>query len=214
MTMRKTIIANGEYYHIFNRGTDKKTIFATSNEYRRFLDLMRLYQYEKPIRFSFLNKIERENIILERSGEKLVEIICYCLMPNHYHLLLKQNSDNGISRFIRIITNSYARYFNIAHERTGILFQGNFKAVRVEDNEQLLYLSRYIHNNPRAGFLQDNSSTWNWSSIHEFISNSRGQCDKQIILEQFRNTKTYLNFIDDYKNNINTRSHIENLILD
>ena len=214
MSIRKTILANGEYYHVFNRGTDKKMIFTNNNEYRRFFDLIRFYQYQKTIRFSYLNKTEREKIIKESVGEQLVEIICYCLMPNHYHLLLKQIADNGISRFIRTITNSYAKYFNAIHERTGILFQGNFKAVRVEDNEQLLHISRYIHINPLTGFVTENLNDWYWSSLREYVYNPSEICNKEIILDQFKDKNSYLNFINDLKDYKKNYSLLENLILD
>lgn len=214
MPSRKTILANGEYYHIFNRGTDKKTIFTGGNEFKRFIDLLQFYQYQKSVRFSYLSKAERDKLIKEKGGEQLVEIICYCLMPNHYHLLLKQLADEGISRFIRVITNSYAKYFNTIHERSGILFQGNFKAVRIEDNDQFLQLSRYIHLNPLAGFVTENIDDWTWSSFHEYTSSQAGICDKTIVLDQFKNKNDYLHFINDNDDYQKDLSSLKDLRLD
>lgn len=214
MAIRKTILATGEYYHIFNRGTDKKTIFTSANEYKRFIDLLQFYQYQKSVRFSYFSKEERNKLIKEKSGEQLVEIICYCLMPNHYHLLLKQRADEGISRFIRVITISYAKYFNTIHDRSGILFQGNFKAIRIEDNDQLLQLSRYIHLNPLTGFVTENIDDWVWSSFHEYTSSKAGMCDRTIVFDQFKKKGDYLHFIENNNNFQKDLSALDNLLID
>ena len=101
----------------------------------------------------------------------IVDIGAYCLMPNHFHILLQQLQDNGISTFVRKLLNSYTRYFNTKNERIGPLFQGQFKAVRVESDEQLLHLTRYIHLNPLVGYVVKDLRNFEWSSYLDYIKN-------------------------------------------
>lgn len=100
---------------------------------------------------------------------KSVDIIAYCLMPTHIHLIFKQLEDNGISRSVNNILNSYTRYFNIKHKRKGPLWESRFKSKRIESDEQLLHLSRYIHLNPVTAFLSDKPESWQYSSYKEFL---------------------------------------------
>ena len=106
------------------------------------------------------------------AGGKKVHIISYCLMPNHFHLLIKQKREKGIPQFLSEFENAYTRYFNLAVSRSGVLFQSTFKAVFVESNEQLLHLSRYIHLNPATASLVkiDKLNEYPWSSYNAYIS--------------------------------------------
>jgi len=170
-------------------------IFLTPRDHTRFLDTLKHYlDVNIDIRFS---KSSREDYI--KPKEQIVDIVSYCLMPNHFHFLLKQNEDNGIMNFIRKSTNSYAKYFNIKRKRKGPLFEGKFKAVRVESNEQLLHLTRYIHLNPLIGYVTDNLNIYRWSSYPEYLGNSELQiCSKDIILDQFKSPKDYEGFVLDH----------------
>ena len=142
MAYHQTIFANQQIYHIFNRGVEKRTTFLDKRDYRRFLDSMDYYRIKNPTRFSFKKRSTLiENVTIDTP---LVEILSFCLMPNHFHLLLRQIEEKGITNFISKLSNSYTRYFNVRHKRVGPLFQGTFKAVRVEDNKQLLHLSCYM----------------------------------------------------------------------
>lgn len=194
MPNRKVILATGEYYHIYNRGVAKQPIFKTQRDYQRFLQTMIFYQVEKPAtKFSDANLRQPSN----RKSLK-VDIICYCLMPNHFHLLLKQNSDNGISTYMSRVSNSFTRYFNTRHDRVGPLFQGRFKAVHIESNEQLIHLSRYIHLNPLVNFIVVNLRHYKWSSFTEYIHETKNNyCSKDIILKQFSSPSLYDQFIID-----------------
>jgi len=151
MPYRDEILAPEEIYHIFNRGVAALPIYLTSRSYLRFLDLVDYYRLSNtPFSFSKLLSLpreERENLLarLRKENAIHIEILVFCLMPNHFHFLLKQITDNGISTFMRNLQNSYAKYFNIKNERAGPLFQSMFKAVRIETDEQLLHVSRYIH---------------------------------------------------------------------
>ena len=138
---------------------------------------------------------------LKAQRKFLVEIIALCLMPNHFHLLLRQRTNEGISKFTSNFTNSYTRYFNIKNERTGPLFQGKFKAVRIETDEQLWHVSRYIHLNPYASHviktLKD-LEDYPYSSFPEYIGKSKTEFyDKEIILNQFKDKKSYKKFVLD-----------------
>lgn len=188
-------LVNGEYYHIFNRGVDKMNIFKNSYHYQRFLKTMLYYKILGPKpRFSLFAPT---NNLLDTS-KQIVEIICFCLMPNHFHFLIKQLIDGGITEFISKLSNSYTKYFNIKHGRVGPLLQGEFKSVLVESNEQLLHLSRYIHLNPLVSGLVKDLEDYRWSSYLEYIGLSTQKiCAKEIILNQFKLPKDYQKFVAD-----------------
>lgn len=197
MAYRKVILANNEVYHILNRGVEERETFLDKRDYSRFLNTFIYYQKTNlPARFSFQKRINPKEF---SNLENLVEIVCYCLMPNHFHFLLKQVKENGISLFIGRLTNSYTRYFNIRHQRTGHLFQGPFKAVRIENNEQLIHVSRYIHLNPVMGFLVKDPKGYLYSSYLEYLGGRKGICQKELVLAQFSSPKRYEKFVLDQK---------------
>ena len=141
------------------------------------------------------------NYDFNKSENKIVEVIAYCLMPNHYHLILKQIDDNGIPRFMSNFQNSYTKYFNTKHNRVGSIFQGTYKSVLIQSNEQLIYLSKYIHLNPLNAFLVKSEKLFDykWSSLYEYIQPRHlSICDKTIILDQFKQDDSYKEFITDY----------------
>lgn len=175
---RKEELATGEIYHIFNKSIADFKIFNNDIEYSRMKDIIRYYQVERmPIRFSqfiMLGKVKEEGfsshfITVSQGKEKLVQIIAYCIMPTHIHLILKQLKEKGISIFVGNILNSYSRYFNTKHERKGPLWESKFKNVLVETDEQLLHLTRYVHLNPATAFLVDKPELWPASSYREYL---------------------------------------------
>lgn len=139
--------ANGSFYHIYNRGVEKRKTFMGKRDYMRFLETLDFYR-RTPVPMK-LSDFRRGVIKLKKleNQTELVKIYCYCLMPNHFHLLVQQLSDGGISEFLRKVADSYTRYFNTKYERVGSLFQGKFKAKLIETDEYLLQLSKYIHRN-------------------------------------------------------------------
>ncbi|RJQ36949.1 hypothetical protein C4559_04435 [Candidatus Microgenomates bacterium] len=202
-TFRNVVLANDQIYHVFNRGVERRTVFGTQWEFKRALDVFKFYRFSNlPFRFSQLLKLpkeERERIISEiNTNAKLVEIISFCLMPNHFHFILKQLQSGGIKKFISNFSNSYSKYFNTKHERIGPLFEGIFKAVLVESDEQLIHLSRYIHLNPVSSFLIPNEKLENyiWSSLPEYLENiDDGICSKDTVLSLFPSIESYHKFI-------------------
>lgn len=195
MALRKTILAEGEVYHILNRGVEKRVIFSNNWEYRRFTEAMTYYQIKNPpVRFSkfILNK-DRYKI---NENKKIVEMSAYCLMPTHFHFILKQLSKNGIFLYMKKLLDSYARYFNLRHSRKGPLFEGSFQAIRVENDEQLIHLSRYIHLNPITDFLVEDLKEYPYSSYSEYLNPSKTKItNKEFILSHFKNSKKYEDFV-------------------
>ncbi len=197
-------LVNNEFYHIFNRGVARNPIFTSKSDYRQAMLSLQYYKYRdlpmKLARLKELTILERNNILSSiQSRKKYVEIISFVLMPNHFHFLLKQTSENGISRFISQFTNSYTRYFNTKHDRVGALLQGVFKAVHVETDEQLLHLSRYIHINPVVSFIIKESELFSypWSSLPLFLKRDSSIGDSRSILDRFSSIESYKQFLLD-----------------
>lgn len=140
----------GEYYHIYNRGTDKRTIFLNSYDYNRFIVLLYLCNSTKPVDISNLIRegLSFTDLLGIKIEERLVDVGAYCLMPNHFHLLVRENRENGISLFMKKLLTAYSMYFNKKNDRKGRLFEGSFSAKHADTDEYLKYLFSYIHLNP------------------------------------------------------------------
>ena len=149
MATRTISFAENEFYHIYNRGTDKRVIYQSPADYQRFLELLFLANSGNSfnIRDVRQNNPKRDIFSLDR-GEPLLAVGAYCLMPNHFHLLVKPLKDGGVSKFMNKLTTGYSMYFNKRYERTGALFEGCFKAKHSDSDEYLKYLFSYIHLNP------------------------------------------------------------------
>jgi putative transposase len=145
MAMRKVSFAEGEFYHIYNRGNSRQTIFVTVTDYKRFVALLYLANSTNP--FEFREISDRELFGFNR-GEQLVAIGAYCLMPNHFHILATPLVEDGIVKFMRKLSTGYSMYFNKKHHRTGALFEGKFKSEHVDSDNYLKYLFSYVHLNP------------------------------------------------------------------
>ena len=175
---RKEELVTGEIYHIYNKSIADFKIFNNDIEFSRMIDIIKYYQIETmPVKFSqfmMLEKVKEEGfnsnfIFVSQGKEKFVQIIAYCIMPTHFHLILKQLKENGVSIFTGNILNSYSHYFNTKHNRKGPLWEGRFKNVLVKTDEQLLHLTRYVHLNPVTAFLVDRPGQWPASSYREYL---------------------------------------------
>ena len=142
---RKISFAVGEFYHIYNRGNDKKIIFRDEKDRIRFTHLLFLCNNIQPVVYK---TILSRDIFNSPRKQLLVDIGAYCLMPNHFHILIYERAQNGISIFMKKISTAYSMYFNLKNKRTGKLFEGVFKAQHVNDDQYLRYLYAYIHLNP------------------------------------------------------------------
>lgn len=150
----KTYLGNG-YYHLYNRGVEKRLIFLDQQDYGVFLSYLKEYLLPKPekeLREKLVDPqvstVERDKLIKKLSLNNFyneITLLAYCLMPNHFHLFIKQKTANAIDRFMQSLCTRYAIYFNKKYKRVGSLYQGVYKAVLITTEEQFLYLSKYIH---------------------------------------------------------------------
>jgi putative transposase len=189
MPYRSVVFRAGEYYHLYNRGNNLQPIFFERENYMFFLHRLREYL-----------------------AADAIEIVTYCLMPNHYHLLVHLLTDD-LSGMMQPFSLSYTKAINKRYARVGSLFQGRFKAVHVDRNEYLLHLSRYIHLNPVAATLVQRPEDWAFSSYLEFIGSRHGTLPQpDIVLSQFRSQNAYRAFVEVYVES--DRKVIEHLMLD
>lgn len=187
MSARRVVFGAQGFYHVYNRGHNKQTIFYDARDYRRYLTRLGEYLKKHP-----------------------VTLLAYCLMPNHIHMLLRQNGEEPIDRFIHRLHTAYTMYFNKKYEKVGAVFQGRFKAKLIDKEEYLLHVSRYIHINPvelihaQGRALSVKLAAYPWSSYGEYLE-PRGKhlCDPTITLSYFsklptQGRTTYRSFVDEY----------------
>ena len=236
--MRDFKFTNNEFYHIYNRGVEKRSIFSQQRDYYRFISC--LFEFNSIVpstnhsyHFNFKNK---ENI---RNSTPLIEIMAFCLMPNHFHLLAKQAVDNGITIFMRKLGTGYTNYFNLKYERVGPLFQGKFKAKHIDNDSYMFYLPHYIHLNPleiTTPSWQENSNnidskklisqlkSYKWNSLSDYLgkSNFPGLVSTEFITDLYRSptsitsstsTTNYENHLDDWIKNFSLDS-IKEVVID
>jgi putative transposase len=177
MARREVVFLPGQYYHIYNRGVNHQEIFRSEENYRFLLGRVKKY------------------IVLNQMA-----MIAYCLMPNHYHFLLRQDGEVPISTLIQAVFNSYSKAFNVAFSRTGTLFEGPFRAIAVEKYEYLLHLCRYIHRNPMDAGLVKHPGEWKYSNYLEWIGKRAGTLiDMDFVNTNYPNPMEYEEFVMDYK---------------
>lgn len=223
MPVRKIPLITSQIYHVFNRGVEKRKIFKDKRDYRRLIDTLNYYRYShinlKYSDYLKLNSNEKfriQNNLVQKISP-VIKLQCFTLMPNHFHLLIQQTKDSGISNFMRHISDSYTRYFNIRWDRVGPLFQGQFKAIRIESDEQLLHISRYIHLNPHTGYVVkdfEHLLSYPWSSLNEFITQEHGFCQTSLILKHFSKKLTYRDFLYDQKDYQLELENIKHLLVE
>ncbi len=178
-------------YHVYNRGVEKRVIFADSQDYNVFLSRLRLMLIDR-------SRLDEKELprqpIKSFFGE--VELLAYCLMPNHFHLLLHQNTNDGIAEFMRTLSTSYTMYFNRRYERVGALFQGRYKARRVDTDAYRQHISRYIHLNSTA--ISRDIENFEYSSMRHFRNQEEPWISYDRVLEDFTSYDDYLKFILEY----------------
>jgi REP element-mobilizing transposase RayT len=192
MVRRKVRFLEGHYYHVYNRGANKEKIFRDGENYRFLLSWVKRYS----IQFE-------------------ISVIAYCLLPNHYHFLLRQDGLESISIFIQRIFNRYTKAFNKIHQRTGTLFEGPYKAIGIDNNEYLIHLCRYIHRNPLEAGLITDLLDWPYSNYLEWVGVRSGTLiDQQFVLEHFVNVEEYKRFVLDYFPSDRINQRIQGLSLE
>lgn len=221
---RKEPLATGEIYHIYNKSIAGFIIFNDATSFLRMKNTFMYYQV-KNMHTSFAQFLQSKEIsndeffklfnTLFQNRKKIVQIMAYCIMPTHLHIILKQLEENGISTFMGNILNSYSRYFNIKHKRNGPLWQNRFQNVRIKNDEQLLHLTRYIHLNPVTNHLVDDPRAYQWSSYKEYISDindERKICEYSDILSI--DHKEYESFAKDRISYQRDLGRAKNLLLE
>lgn len=160
MSQRKIAFAETEFYHLYNRGNSKQIIFRDQVDYRRFQQLLFVMNTDARVVFRLIDK---KDLFAAKNGNTQVAIGAYCLMPNHFHLLVTPLCAGGVENFMQRLSTSYSMYFNKRHERTGVLFEGRFKAEHADTDTYLKYLYSYIHLNP----VKLIDSTWKERGIKD-----------------------------------------------
>jgi len=216
----------GEYYHIFNRGNGKQQIFLDDFDYARFLFILLHFQsnvhiYNVGVSAAYYIKHSVFNVsakTLEKIVQnRTVELVAFALMPNHFHIMVKELIENGVANFMQRTQNSCTKYFNVKYKHTGHLLQGPYKALHVETNEQLLHLSAYIHRNPReiAGW-KNKEHKFPWSSCQDYTDKNRwgNLLQQNIITDQIPHGKEYKYFIDTSSAKLSQKELDNELMID
>ena len=214
--MRKTEFADNCYYHIYNRGVDKRKIFIHTHDYLRFVMALYLFNNSEPVDIANIPKVtpSSEGVTFgNHHRREIVDIGAYCLMPNHFHLLIKSRDAKSLIIFMRKLGTGYAMYFNKKYKRTGRLFENAFKATLIEDDEYLRHSSIYIHMNP----LKLSDSQWKengvsdirsahkflegyqWSSYQHYLGEKKDNIlNLDVFPKYFENSNAYKMFIEDW----------------
>lgn len=206
--MKRFNIAPDEFLHVYNRGVVKNVIFFNDRDRKRFLFLMMILQIPETMKnidrmfkdFVLNPEIYIKNFDSSELKNRQVELVNFCLMPNHFHLLLREVKEGGISKYMQRLQNAYTKYINTKYNRSGHLLQGAYKAVLIENNEQLLYVSSYVHKNPREiKEYKNRELNYFWSSYQDYVLENRwGEfLQHDIITSQFskKRSESYFDFV-------------------
>lgn len=213
---RKTHFKQGEIFHVFNRSIANFGIFKDFKNSWRFLQALDFYNSTTKITNLgiYLSKNpDYSPTILIPKNEGLIKFISYCIMPDHYHLLLKILKNEALSKYVNDVENSFSRFFNTQFKRKGPLWETRFKAKRIKSNELLLHVSRYIHLNPTTADLVKNPQDWFFSSFKKIITDEF--LLKDVLTEiSIDNQTIYKKFVDDNKDYQKKLKLIKKLILE
>ena len=220
----KREIVTGEIFHVLNRGVDNREIFLEEEDYFRFIH--NLFEFNDPspvFNLSYylnrLQSIDFVNQYIKKPRKLIVEILAFCLMPNHFHLLLRQREEGGLTKFMRKIGVGYANYFNQKYQRSGALFQGRFKLILVKEETHFIHLPYYIHFNPldlkmpdwRKGEIENYQNaikfleSYRWSSHLDYLSkkNFPSVTQREFLLKIFGGSENYKRGIENWLKEMN-----------
>jgi len=195
--MRKHKFITDQYYHIYNRGVDKRDVFMNKNDLNRFVLSIKEFNIIEPI--GSIKEVLQSKTDLDRlknENPPLVSIVCFCINPNHFHFIIKQEVDGGISEFFKRLLGGYARYFNKTHNRTGTLFQGRFKSKLIEDEAYFLKIRPYVNINYLIHDIPPEKGHLVLSSCQEYDN----------LVFNLVNKKEAINLLDFYGSNKNFKS--------
>ncbi len=198
-------------YHIYNRGVEKRIIFEDEQDYKVFLNYLKEYLSPAPDHSTLVKDVTLKGRTFKGIPKQIknfmgeIELLAFCLMPNHVHLLVKQSDRNSIKKFTQSLFTRYSMYFNKKYVRTGPLFQGKYKATNVINKDYLLDVSRYIHRNPHKF---TNNLSVAYSSYSTYLNEFNiSWINKNIVLDYFsesgfvkhNNIKSYKYFVEEFK---------------
>jgi REP element-mobilizing transposase RayT len=176
MARRKVAFVKGGHYHIYNRGANRQPIFRDDENYRFLLARVK-----------------------EAAAEWQASVLAYCLMPNHFHFVLRQDGDRPLSGFMQAVFNSYTKAFNKRYQRSGTLFEGPYRALAVTTQEYLLHLCRYVHRNPLDAGLVARLGDWPYSNYSEWVKARQGTVvDRAFVRSRFSTPEAYTRFVVEY----------------
>ncbi|MBP7796966.1 MAG: transposase [Elusimicrobiales bacterium] len=209
-------------YHIMNKSIDGYKIFIDDADSKRFIKAMIYYSYQRSIKIPFKEYLK---VISEKEGKSgiskiissapLINIICYVVMPNHFHILLDDFKNNYLSKYCNNLLDSYTRYFNVKYQRKGPLWQSRFKRIPVEKDQYFIHLTRYIHLNPVTAFLVDSPNIWEFSSYNEYLSGEENICNYlNYFPDKYDFKKSYAEFVNDRIDYQRKLAEIKHMIVD
>jgi|SRR3989344_411419 len=196
--MRKQSIVTNEYYHIYNRGVDKRDIFNNQRDLNRFIESM--YEFNKVDGVGSLANLRKIETKYKPLSEPLVSIVAYCLNPNHFHFILKQLTDGGIAKFMQKLQGGYTYYFNVSNIRSGALFQGTFKSHLIDDENYFNKIIGYVNKNYKIHNIPKNKIKFIFASDHEYENNNFKLVSKKEgknVLEIFNGSKNFKKYCDE-----------------
>lgn len=219
--VNKDVLYNQGVYHVISRSIAGYKVFNSNKDYERMVLALRFYQFrDPPCKLSTFLKLKGtekygfdKNFKQFLDNEKIINIIAFCLMPTHIHLILQQLEEKGISVFMKNILDSYSRFFNTLHRRKGPLWESRFKHIVVDKDEQLIHLTRYIHSNPTTAGLVKKPEGWQYSSYKEYIGKTEpnGLINYEGLLDI--TPKSYQKFVNDRIDYQKKLAVIKNLII-
>lgn len=204
MPNKKVQFVNEEYFHVYNRGVDKRKIFRDEKDHFKFLRNLKDFNddsyYEQRIKElkSKSEKFKKESRSFLIEKEKTVSVVAYSLLPNHFHLILKQVTDNGVPNFMHKVGTSFTNFFNKKNDRSGYLFQGLYKAIHINSDAYLLWLSGYVNGNVEIHGIEK-AENYRWSSYDAFLGKRKDEIlgDIDIILSRFKTPEEYKKSVDE-----------------
>ena len=221
MPVRKIPLVTGEFYHVYNQGIDLRTAFSNKREFDRSLLTLWYYSYaDLSLKLSNYfalgtdQQLSVRNTIVQKP--LLVTVIAFCLMNNHFHVLLRQEQDGGISEYLGNFQNSYIKFYNARRRRRGSLFLNPFRSVRIETDEQLLHVARYIHLNPFSNYLLQTLEelfVYPYSSLSSYFTKPYNEkvVETTILEAYFTSKKAHRTFIEDQADYQRTLEGIKHL---
>ena len=210
--MRKIQFVDEEFYHIYNCGVEKRDIFREEEEYFKFLDNLKYFNNQSYYK-ERISESKKGHLLLKK--EKIVEVVAFSLASNHFHLILKQLKEKGISTFMHKVGTSFSNFINKKYNRIGSLFQGPFKAIHIDNDDYLLWLSGYINGNIEIHKIAK-AESYKWSSFRYFLNLEENKFlgEKDIILDQFKDIESYKDFVEMVIEQSSSKKEIEKYYLE